>query len=64
MRVQIDEARHDDQSSGVDDVAIGAKLAADVGDRAVFDQQIDFRIEALARIDHTAVLDEETHTPN
>ena len=45
MRMQIDEAGNDHQSGGIDDFAGRAQLFPGVGDHAVFDEQIDFRVE-------------------
>ena len=62
MGVEIDQPRNNDEAFGIDrfDVARFDPLV-DARDHAVFDQDVELRIELLAGIDDAAVLDEEVH---
>ena len=51
VRVQVDEARGDDEASGVDRVSAAYRFARDDGDASALEPDIADRIEVSGRID-------------
>ena len=61
MRVQIDEARRDDQSGSVNHLRAFRscfRAIEETGDATVFKQKISAGVDFLRRIDHVPVCDQ------
>ena len=61
VRVQIDESRDDDEARGIDHFSSLSKFFPDFRDLAIFDEDVDFGVEALARIDNATVVNQNSH---
>ena len=63
VHVQIDEARGDDQSAGIEllvRAAFDLVGSGNFGDAAIFQQHVHGRVDASRRIDEMAALDQQT----